>query len=831
MTALAADMRMEAARFSDMSNDELCSDLNRFSLTSGEGYGSQLAMKLVSAVHPHLRGLWGSVDQTDLVNSTAWLADPSGHAEAAMQLCTASLQHISSVMQYVLPAVRQQGPHHAAQCGVLQQNQCKAMAAALNLMIFHDREIATIQTQAHLSPHCLLYLAPLLVLFASWLSRGSLQAISSSSSGGDPTPAQLQLFKLLGLSPELIALPPHPQMRRRPQAVRHLEIILTACIGCYSAVAGACAAPAPQQQGSGAAEQQRWQNEQQLWLLLPLVLLPCASKVLLLAQHQADAGIQRDAAHLQAEERCVCLLLEQSGRALVTYSRLSSWLGREQELQWPCASAWLREVLGMVLHLADRLLLLQHRLLQQQQQQGAQQQQQQQQGQAAATPAVAAANSGISIGGQTSCAGELLALLSTLAYESRRWCHTNSTARARPKNGSTGISHATADAEASVPPPSEVPVVAERFGQVCTALEAGLRAVTAALQSRSVAIDSTIVGFCLRGLLIADDDCVTAPLASHIGLRGPAALFPELRQFYSVLSTVQKLCRCKEATTDKLCWGQQAANTCCWAAGRAAVGLLQAPSYDCLRAAAAAAADSQHTTTPAALMVQQRPELSQLSSFVIFGRCCLFWSEQLQQMPVLLPSANAESIQQEELLLVGAQEEYSAALVCIPGWLHAAARRPCGLERLIAKAVPWLGALQSQTAAADRGARDPFGGITTAVASQLEALSTARQDVVREGLSGETLSALVQQLQTTGLMLSNISVPHFCNNPTCSDLSGLTDVRLVLRPNTICAGCLIARYCGRGCQHQAWPQHRRMCKALAAAVAAAASDAAVDVQV
>jgi hypothetical protein len=66
-------------------------------------------------------------------------------------------------------------------------------------------------------------------------------------------------------------------------------------------------------------------------------------------------------------------------------------------------------------------------------------------------------------------------------------------------------------------------------------------------------------------------------------------------------------------------------------------------------------------------------------------------------------------------------------------------------------AMPWLGGLQSQTATADRGARNPFGGITTAVASQLEALSTAQQDVVSEGLSGETLSTLVQQLKMTGL--------------------------------------------------------------------------------
>jgi hypothetical protein len=150
--------------------------------------------------------------------------------------------------------------------------------------------------------------------------------------------------------------------------------------------------------------------------------------------------------------------------------------------------------------------------------------------------------------------------------------------------------------------------------------------------------------------------------------------------------------------------------------------------------------------------------------------------------------------------------------------------------------VPWLGGIKSRTTAADDGARDPFGGITFAIDRQLGALSAAQQDVVSEGLSKATLCALVQQLNMTGLVLSSISIPHLCNNSTCDNLSGLTDVRLVLgRINTVCGGCRIARYCGKACQHQAWPQHRRSCKALAAAAAAAAaaaSDAAAaDVQV
>jgi hypothetical protein len=741
MTALAADMRREAAGFNSMTNDDLCADLDRFSVARGTGYGLQLAMKLVSAVHPHLRGLWGSVDQTDVANSTAWLADPSGHAEAAMQLCTAALQHVSSVLTHVLPAVQQQGPHHAGQSGVLQETQCKAMGAALNLMIFHDPRVAMLQTQLHLSPHCAPYLAALLGLFASWLSRGSQHVIptsssssssaggdrsssSSSSSGADPTPAQLQLFKLLGLSPELITLPTHPQMRR-PAAVRHLEIVLAACTGCYTAAACACAAPAPQQQGEAA--QQRWRFEQQLWLLLPSVLLPCANNLLL----QAAAGIPADPQQQQSEEECVVRLLEQSGRALVTNSRLRCWLGEALDLQQPSTRAWTQEMLAMVLQVPELLLL------QQQAPQG------QQQGQAAAAPAAAAAVSSsflcsISSQGQIDCQAEVLALLSTLVYEGRKCCGSARTARPQPPNDN--ISHAVGQGEASELSPAFVPAVAERFVEVCAVLEAELRAATTAVHYGSVALSPTLIDFCLLGLLFHDDydNADRNPLASHIGHSGPAALSLELRQFYSLLSTVQKLGRSQSATGDELCWGQQVANACCWAAAQAAVGLLHASVSDCLKAAAVATAAAEgQPTTPAALMVQQRPDLSQLPSLVIFGRCCLFWAEQLQQqMLMLLQPGPTGNLQQGELAS-RAQGEYSAAHVCIPGSNQGAAAAgspwlPCRLGRLLSVVTPWLDGFESRTAAADGAAREPSGGggaVSSSSARQLEALSAAQQDV------------------------------------------------------------------------------------------------------
>mgnify|MGYP001807339154 CR=1 FL=1 len=105
---------------------------------------------------------------------------------------------------------------------------------------------------------------------------------------------------------------------------------------------------------------------------------------------------------------------------------------------------------------------------------------------------------------------------------------------------------------------------------------------------------------------------------------------------------------------------------------------------------------------------------------------------------------------------------------------------------------------------------------------QLDAMLSAQLGT-QQGLTDASLAALVQQLQATGAMLSSIAVPHFCNNPACTNLSGPTEVRLVSGRSCICAGCRIARYCGRTCQRAVWKQHKPVCKALAAATATAAT--------
>jgi uroporphyrinogen-III synthase len=107
---------------------------------------------------------------------------------------------------------------------------------------------------------------------------------------------------------------------------------------------------------------------------------------------------------------------------------------------------------------------------------------------------------------------------------------------------------------------------------------------------------------------------------------------------------------------------------------------------------------------------------------------------------------------------------------------------------------------------------------------QLQALLSA-QAVAQSQRDEASVAGLAQQLRETGVLLSSIAVPHFCNNPDCHNLAGPSDTQLVSGRSCMCAGCVTARYCCRSCQKQHWKQHKPVCKALAAAAAGAATAA------
>ena len=903
MAALAADLHSEAAALAGQSEDELCAQFSRPSVANiNEPHRQAPLLDLIRRLLQALMMLWSSPDQTVSVRCHSWLCDPSGHAEAAMQLSTAALQHGSSVLQHVLPAVQERMPQQAA--ALLQELQGRTTAAlalseSLAVLLSDAQQYTTAAQGAQaqqraqqlqrllLSPPCLPFAATLLALKTTWFSltakqlaasgsRGvadssaALQAGFSNSSTGSSTgssdsvgsdattPCQLRLFEVLGLHPQLTAWV--EQQHSPSQAAPPLGAVANTVQAYHQTTLDVFFRDGERERENQPA---RWQFEQQVWLLLPSVLLPCANSLLMLADGTIRDPSQQRQGLIKLEEHLASVFHDLSCRALNAASVLSCWLDGGPSNHRQADPAWAGELLGGVLQLADKLLQQLHAEP------------------LAAAAAAAGSNQGSSSkqGALVSCHGsscstgtilwqaerarEIVGLLARLVRDS-------STASQQGQSSSSSVHAALVRQTPPVPP------VADRFCEVCTALEAALRAVATA-QQRGIGDHTTRLGFSMYVLFFEEaaftgsdsegggsngggsngggsngggsngggsngggsdgggsdesggDEGRQSALTVHLGMCGPASLVRELRQYYSVLSTVQKLGQCKAGVALELCFGQCVSNMCCWAAAHTSVGLLQTGAPTAGSAPAAAAGDQAQSTSVAMV---QLAEVEYLPSLVILGRCCLAWAEQLQQqspelLQLIASGAAVPHLQQgeegEEFTIMigqgGVQVEHSAARVCVPGWQEGAAAaggEPCGLEDLVATVSLWVGGITSPVADATLAAAG--GGSIQQFRQQLEALS-AGQQVARAGVSDASLAALVQQLQATGVMLSGIAVPHFCNNTGCMNISAPTEMQLVSGRSCICAGCCIARYCGRVCQRQAWPRHKPVCKALAAAAA------------
>jgi hypothetical protein len=147
------------------------------------------------------------------------------------------------------------------------------------------------------------------------------------------------------------------------------------------------------------------------------------------------------------------------------------------------------------------------------------------------------------------------------------------------------------------------------------------------------------------------------------------------------------------------------------------------------------------------------------------------------------------------------------------------------LHLSLASVVQWLeaaGPMQQLTVSfgyQPQGMQQQLAGASEALESLCKDWPTA--EPFDGGGTAALLEGIQLQLQTAGRVLACFAVPHACNNPACSNVSGPSEAQLVGGRSCICAGCRIARYCGRACQRAMWRQHKPVCKALAAAAAAA----------
>jgi hypothetical protein len=325
---------------------------------------------------------------------------------------------------------------------------------------------------------------------------------------------------------------------------------------------------------------------------------------------------------------------------------------------------------------------------------------------------------------------------------------------------------------------------------------------------------------------------------------GPGS--PELRQCYSYLGTLQKLCALEQAQLVK----QHRKSNVVSTAADAAVALLGESAWgikgelQLQQQPSPALSQQQQQPLPALSQQQQQPlpalsqqqqqrvsaaaisehaAISFLPSLVIVGRLFLSMAEHMTYWQPLAHLQQQEVLSQPDEQQQQQQQQQAWTDFCFDG-------APTTVEK---RAVPiqlWLGANHDELAAA--------GYPSGAVLQQLQQLLAA-QEVQSAGISGgvrsiigqqasiNVVSTPLKQLRQAGLALCSLAVPCLCNNPGCANTTGPTELSLVSGRSCICAGCQVARYCSRACQSRHWKQHKPVCVALVAAAAPAVRTAAV----
>jgi hypothetical protein len=247
-----------------------------------------------------------------------------------------------------------------------------------------------------------------------------------------------------------------------------------------------------------------------------------------------------------------------------------------------------------------------------------------------------------------------------------------------------------------------------------------------------------------------------------------------------------------------------------------------------------AASRSKETAIPAAAPGAKADTAAEAATTVlhhvpwlgVLGCCYLQWGQQLGRLPTDSPAAAAAAAAESHLL------RYPKGVISVlPGHLRSVwgitveggIRGGYPLVLLCVQAIlQWFayeGNLPELNAQSCSNVEAIIGSVFLGCFRTWQAVRDAAQE------QPVPLAGYVQQLSALGEALCSFAHKQSCNNPTCSNVSGPSELQLVKGRSNTCSGCRTARYCSPECMRQHWKQHRPICKDLArtaAAVAAAA---------
>ena len=231
-------------------------------------------------------------------------------------------------------------------------------------------------------------------------------------------------------------------------------------------------------------------------------------------------------------------------------------------------------------------------------------------------------------------------------------------------------------------------------------------------------------------------------------------------------------------------------------------------------------------TAPSATAATVVPHLPWLG---VLGCCCLQWSQQLGRLPTDNPAAAAAAAAQSQLPPYAKNGVISILPTHVRTVWGTAMEGMWGDKPLVLLCleaiVRWL-AFEDNWPELEAHSCGNVEGIASATMGCFSACQAVQDSVQQHPDAPVPLAGYVQKLSAVGEALCSVAHKQSCNNPTCSNVLGPSELQLVKGRSNTCSGCRTARYCSPECMRRHWKQHRPICKGLERAAAAAAAAAA-----